>query len=660
MHHSIQYRPEIDGLRAIAVLAVLIFHAKLGFLPGGFVGVDIFFVISGYLITSIILHDEKRGNFSLLRFYERRTRRIFPALFVVILFCLIVGSFLFTPLDFTRLGWAAFASMAFFSNIHFAKLEGYFAPSSESQPLLHTWSLGVEEQFYLVAPLVILLVHRKFFNYRTLIFALLFLASLTASVYGVYSGSRRIFFMPHARACELLIGVAIAMDLIPRLNKTWLNEAIATLGLVMIVGSFFFITSISPFPGVLALFPTIGTGLLIYALAGSTGMIARLLSAKPMVGIGKISYSLYLWHWPLLALAEYEFGDVLTAYHRIGLLFLAVALSVLTYFYVEQPARNRTQWLTRNKVFAMGTAAIAVIASACFIIQRTDGVPQRLPKDVQIVAELARAHEATGDCSVGVRQRKKIQPEVCGLGDSPSKPPQFILWGDSHAQAMSPVLNQLVIAEGLQGLNLFNHGCPSVVGLKNYPEVFRPCLAFERVFEKYVQDPQITDVIMASYWVFYTEGSPLHTGRDRKTRRFVVGDVSANRAVFEKHFLETIDQLIAAGKRVTIIGPAPEMPINVSTFVIKSAMRGSFNDITLQRSVFEEREKDILRLLKSVEQRNGVHIIYPHLKLCDAALCYGAKDRVAYYADTNHLNDFGAKQFAPEMAEALKRMKKPN
>jgi peptidoglycan/LPS O-acetylase OafA/YrhL len=658
MHHQIQYRPEIDGLRAIAVLAVIIFHAKLGFLPGGFVGVDIFFVISGYLITSIILNDEKQKNFSLLQFYERRIRRIFPALFVVILFTMLVGGFLFTPRDFNQLGWSAFASMAFFSNLYFAKQDGYFAPASETQPLLHTWSLGVEEQFYLVAPFIILMINRKFYTYRASIIAALFLASLAASIYGAHTGSRRIFFMPHVRAFELLIGVSLAMQIFPKLSKKWIAEVIVILGLAMILASFQFINSRTVFPSYWALVPAGGTGFLIYALSGSEGLIARFLSSRPIVSFGKISYSLYLWHWPLLAFAEYEYGHKLTSTDRIGLLLLAIVLSILTYLYIEQPARQQKNWFNRSKVYAFGVGTIAICGLACFAIVQTDGLPQRLSKDAQLLANTVKFPIRPEECSVIDRARRKIEPDVCRIGEISRPQEQFILWGDSHAEAVSGTVSQVANAEGLKGLNIFHHGCPAVTGLEKHPEIFKHCRLSILAFDKYIRNSDITDVIMAGRWRYYAEGDTLeHLRRDPRNRRFVTNNHMSYAAVFEDLFIKTIEKLTSEGKRVTIIGPAPEMPVHIPTLMIKSAMRGSFDDITIPRSSFDERQKGIMSMLKSLEQNPNVTIIYPHKKLCNEKVCFGSKNRVAYYFDDHHLFDVGAAEFAPELAQALRRIK---
>jgi peptidoglycan/LPS O-acetylase OafA/YrhL len=658
VHKGIEYKPEIDGLRAIAVLAVIIFHAKLGFLPGGFVGVDIFFVISGYLITSIILHEEKQGNFSILNFYERRVRRIFPALFSVVFACLMAGFFLFTPRDFGLLGWASFASMAFFSNLYFAKLDGYFAPSSESQPLLHTWSLGVEEQFYLIAPFIILLIYRRFHQQRALIIALLFLASLAASLYSTQTLSRRTFYMPHIRAFELLIGVALAMELIPKFRRKWMIESEAYLGLLMITASFFIITAQSPFPGSIALLPTIGTGMLIHSLSGSNGLVAQFLSARPMVGIGKISYSLYLWHWPLLAFAEYEFGHSLTSMQRIGFLLVAVALSLLTYLYVEQPARHNRGWFTQNTVFAMGTSVIAFCAATWFVIQRTDGLPQRLSQDAQLIAKAVKFPKRAEECSVGVRQRRGVQPDVCSLGSSEISLPRFILFGDSHAEALSPALNKLVLAQRMKGLNIVHHGCPALVGYEQYSTIFKPCIEVAAAFKKYLNDPQITDVILASRWAYYAEGDASTNGVERIFGRFIIGDSDANRSVFERLLFQTVDQLTTAGKRVTIIGPTPEMPVHIPTVIVKNAMRGLSTDLTIPRATFDERQKNIFVFLKKLEEREGVRVIYPHRTLCNETVCFGSKNRLEYYYDDHHLSDAGAMLFAPEMTDILNRVGK--
>ncbi|HEY8581046.1 MAG TPA: acyltransferase, partial [Beijerinckiaceae bacterium] len=330
-HAAVAYRPDIDGLRAIAVLAVVIFHARLGVLPGGFVGVDVFFVISGYLIASIILKEEAEGRFSLARFYERRIRRIFPALFVVVAASAALGALVLTPIDYVAFGRSAVAALAFYSNIYFNRQAGYFAPDAETQPLLHTWSLGVEEQFYVVAPFVLLALQRRAGRWRGPIFAALFAASLGVSAWGVEREAQWAFYLPHARAFELMCGVALAMGLVPAVRDRNMREALAALGMALILGPILLFSAATPFPGFAALAPALGTALLIHtSTPDDRTQIGAVLARRPMVFVGKISYSFYLWHWPLLAFGEYHWGAALTAPGRAALLVGAAGLAALS------------------------------------------------------------------------------------------------------------------------------------------------------------------------------------------------------------------------------------------------------------------------------------------------------------------------------------------
>lgn len=399
-----KYRREIDGLRAVAVLPVILFHAGFEAFSGGFVGVDVFFVISGYLITTIILADKEKGTFSIVKFYERRARRILPALFFVMLCCLPFAWLWLLPGDLKEFAHSLIAVSCFSSNILFWQESGYFATAAELKPLLHTWSLAVEEQYYILFPLFLMMMWtlRKRWIFGSLL--VIAAGSLLLAQWGAYNYPSATFFLLPTRCWELAIGALIAFYFLYKKSHTDLvtsnnsvNESFSLLGLALICYSIFAFDKTTPFPSVYALIPTIGTGLIIVFTSAKT-FVGRFLGTKTMVGIGLISYSTYLWHQPLFVFARHR---SLTELNTASLLFLSVLSIVLAYFswrYVEMPFRNRDVF-NRKKIFIL-----AVIGSVLFLAvgatgHINNGFPERLTKKQKTVLK---------NLKIGRRERQQL------------------------------------------------------------------------------------------------------------------------------------------------------------------------------------------------------------------------------------------------------------
>jgi peptidoglycan/LPS O-acetylase OafA/YrhL len=300
---ALKYRPDIDGLRAVAVLSVLAFHIRLRGIQGGFVGVDVFFVISGYLISSIVFSEIAESRYSVIGFYERRIRRIFPALFAMLAVFSVFAVIYLLPAELVAYGKSTLAATASASNFYFWRHSGYF-DSPTSYPLLHTWSLAVEEQFYILFPLFLLLV-RKFFPTRLRPSVIvLFCASLVASAVVVFRYRETAFYMPYTRAWELLLGTILSLGMLPRLPRAWQRNLATLAGIGLIAFSILFYTERMLFPGLSALAPCVGSALIIGAGESGSSLIGKILSWRPIVFIGLISYSLYLWHWPVIVLHQ--------------------------------------------------------------------------------------------------------------------------------------------------------------------------------------------------------------------------------------------------------------------------------------------------------------------------------------------------------------------
>lgn len=373
----IKYRPEIDGLRAIAVVSVILFHAGVPGLPGGYVGVDVFFVISGYLITGILLKELSSERFSIVSFYERRARRILPALFLVLTACLPLGWVLMDPYSFWRMGQGIIAVTAFVSNILFWKTTNYFT-ANVNNPLLHTWSLGVEEQFYIFFPLFLWLVWRYIRNWLWLAVVFVTVLSFVISQWGVASGrSVAAFYLSPARVNEILLGSIVALaafkDKIPNFGGLVSGFA-AWLGFGAIIWSVSVFNSETPFPGWYALVPSVGTAMIL-AFANQESVLGRLLSQRIMVGVGLISYSAYLWHQPIFTFV-YIGGWRPGLIFNLGLALISLLLAWASWYFVENPFRDRKAVSRRQIFYWSGIFSLAMLACGAWITI-THGVSSR-------------------------------------------------------------------------------------------------------------------------------------------------------------------------------------------------------------------------------------------------------------------------------------------
>ncbi|MGC3989101.1 MAG: acyltransferase family protein [Chthoniobacteraceae bacterium] len=505
-HPAAAYRPEIDGLRALAVLSVVFYHATLGF-PGGYVGVDVFFVISGYVITSLLLRDLRAGRFSLAAFWERRIRRIFPALSAMVLATLVLGYFLLLPGDLVRLGKSAIAQALLAANIYFwngeDRLAGYFSAGTENRPLLHTWSLAVEEQFYLFFPLILLALFafEKFRRPRLLGLVLFLggLASLALAVHGVSPGKHWAFFLLPSRAWELTLGALLTV--LPAMGA-WrgFREAATWLGLAGILLPTWLYSKDTPFPGLAALPPCLGTALVIWAnsrLAESRIVptaAGRWLAWRPVVFIGLISYSLYLWHWPVLFFGKYWWAPPGPAwYFRVGLLGLSAVLAVLSWRYLEMPFREKRLAPSRAAIFRFAAAATLLTLLLSAVL--SGGFPKRFPEIVVQNDQARWDHLPRNILSMDAEdiQQNRLYP----LGaDRAEKAPKILLWGDSHAWHAIPAMDAFCREMGVPGVAAIHALTAPLLN-------FTP--AFSNAIVDYVKRCHIPCVLIAARWELYQE-----------------------------------------------------------------------------------------------------------------------------------------------------------
>ncbi len=625
----LRYRADIDGLRAIAVLVVLIFHAGLGPVSGGFVGVDVFFVISGYLITSIIVSEASRGEFSFADFYERRIRRIIPALMTVIATSAVIGWYVLVPADYVDFARSAIAAAAFYSNFFFNdQAEDYFAPSADLQPLLHTWSLGVEEQFYLIAPFFILLLLGRLQRFRGWLVGGVFLMSLAISGYSVQAGWPSAFYLLPSRAFELTIGMVLALGLIPGIANRGLRQIAGLCGLGLIATAALLFTDDTPFPGFAALVPCLGAALLIHSGGHADTWVYRILATRPTVFVGKISYSLYLWHWPLLAYAHYTAVDLLTTQERVALLGLAFVLSVVTYYCIEQPVRQRKVFATRRQVFAGGGVALVTCLVGTLAIVGTRGVPMRLPEAAaEFASALPGKRETLAPCLAGSATGE------CSIGFPGSPKASFLLWGDSHAQMVSRRIADIAAERGLKGRTVMRGGCPAVFRRGyEYEGQFHKCFRNLIAVERIVASSDIDHVILAGRWGSYR---------------------AQNGKEFSEALRHTVRVLRDSKRTVTLIGPVPELPFNLPSIMTRDLMHGERGDYSVPFMTFQARQSAILQTLQELDALPGVRVLYPHLKFCDETRCSTVQDGIPLYVDDDHLSPTGVKIIAGLLDDAL-------
>ena len=439
------YRKDIDGLRAVAVLGVLLFHAKLGWLPGGFVGVDVFFVISGYLITGIIMgHEGGLGAF-LAQFYERRIRRLIPPAIPVLAFTAAYAWYLLPPAALEEFSKSLIAYASFISNWFFLSIEGYFDGPSELKPLLHTWSLSIEEQFYLLFPIPILLLKRWGIGAVRLLLIGVFGLSLALSAYLVQtSQSDAAFYNSLARFWEIALGGLLAVNAIRLPDSPALRQSAGITGLGMIAAAMLLYSDRMPFPGLSALAPTVGAALVIM---GKDGFTNRLLSTRPFVGVGLISYALYLWHWPIFVLIQHAVIGATPVHFLLGIA-VSIALSVASYFLIEMPIRSRTFRPSKSLVFGSFAAASVAVLALGGTGWGLGGAPARFPIGQEYAANLLPSQYKTAEgrlrsvCWISSSEPLAPALDRC-VTIEPAKE-NILLLGDSHAAQYYPALAALL------------------------------------------------------------------------------------------------------------------------------------------------------------------------------------------------------------------------
>lgn len=628
-----RYRADIDGLRAIAVTAVILDHLGVPGVRGGYVGVDVFFVISGYLITSMIAPAAQARRFSIVDFYQRRVRRIAPAFFAMTAASSIAAWILMPPTDLARYGASVTATSTFSSNVLFWRQEGYFDIAAHGKPMLHTWSLAVEEQFYIVYPLLLAALYR--WRPRQVGPWLIALAgaSLAACVWTTATAPRLAFYLTPLRGWELLAGAVLALELVPPAPRAWQRQLAATVGLGAVVGAIVGFSSATPFPGAHALLPVGGATLLIYAHAGDAAaatVVGRVLRARPVVFVGAISYSLYLWHWPVLVFAR-AWGDALTPAHLAAVALATLALAALSWRFVEQPFRRRSTWATPRALFGGFAVATALTIGFGVATSMTRGWPGRVSAQVRALDHAATDFNHDRPRCHGYDRRPIAYDDKCVYG-RPGVAPAVALWGDSMAAELAVALGRAADDHGRGLLYVSYSSCPPARELA-FPD--RPgCRAHNReILARLAASTTITTVVLVAQYQRY----------DR-----LLG------ARFVASFGEVATALAAAGKRVFIVYPIPTPPGRAPMLLARAAMRGRAPaTAAIARGAYDAENRATIAALDELTARPGIAAIRIADRLCDATRCPLYADGRVLYFDDRHLSVAGATFVMPLFRAAV-------
>ncbi|MEZ5744334.1 MAG: acyltransferase family protein [Sphingomonadaceae bacterium] len=616
------YREDIDGLRALAVLPVLLFHAHVPGFSGGYVGVDIFFVISGFLITGIIAREIDRGDFSILKFYERRARRILPALFAMVAFVLAAATIFYLPGDFEGVPRSALAALGFCANIWFFLQAGYFAGDAHSMPLLHTWSLGVEEQFYIGFPLILIAITKWLPKGRKLAIAAMAAISFAIAVWTQDWGDSSAFYLLPARAWELFAGSFLALGMIPALRSRVAREAVALAGVVAIALAVALYDAQTVFPGVTALLPVLGSAALIHCAPGTT--TGRVLAWKPLVWIGLISYSLYLWHWPLIVFTQYRLGGPLEIWHSAALIAASILVAWASWRWIEAPFRDSHRF-PQKRIFAWSGGGMAALGAIALAMLPAGGWPDRFDARTSRLAQGAQdISPMREECnSVPLAQAQAH----CTLGAKVSA--DAVVWGDSHGVEIAYALGQTLKSEGKSIAQRTHASCPPALG---YDDPVNPtCAPFNRdVAAEIAANPQIATVYLVGFW---------------SDRRY---DQPGFIAQIEK----TFDILQDAGKEVVLVGAVPTQPFNVPRTLALASARGEDPASVAGSSMARHRgnEEWFARHYREWRAR-GVEIFDPAAVLGTGSGTRIVEDGHPLYFDTHHLSLTGARKLVSGLEE---------
>ncbi|MDF2232010.1 acyltransferase family protein [Albimonas sp. CAU 1670] len=639
---GLRFRDDIQGLRALSVLLILLFHLDFAWAAGGFIGVDVFMVISGYLITGVLLKTASEGLF--LSFWDRRLRRLLPALLAMLAFSFGLATLSLLPDAFEQFATTSAYVLGYVANFKFAQNIDYFSPSSAYNYLLHTWSLAVEEQFYFLMPFFVFALRRTRRWPVWIAAALAASFALNVAVFAASIGENYAFYMLPTRAWEFLMG-GLAHVLAGRASSRGpVVEGAGLLGLAMILAAFVAFDGATPFPDVAALLPTVGCVLVLYSGISAKGAVHRMLGVAPMRVLGDISYSFYLFHWPVIVFARHFYGEQHLPARAAPIVVLAIlALSWLSYRFIETPFRNKR--IPAGRFYAgVVAASLALIGGWTWAFVQ-NGAPQRVPVAYQSerTDEMRSFGRSFLPCIRALPQARSID-DLCPWGE-PDRPASVLIWGDSHAGKMTHGFQAIRADLPYGGVAAVNGACAPVPG---YRPVANPrCADLTQKVRSIVEaNPQLETVILAARWtnVFHEPAPTRQPGAAPETldeRR------EALRGLLE--FLR--DQ----GRRVVLVGPVPEAGVNALNAAWVQSHFGADLVLDHPREAEEARVAVARAALQSYADDGLAVLIDPMEVLCDAAVCPSRRDGRQQFSDDDHLSVDAAAQVARRVADVIPR-----
>jgi peptidoglycan/LPS O-acetylase OafA/YrhL len=606
--HRGAYRRDIDGLRAIAVIAVVLHHLRTGFSHGGYVGVDVFFVISGYLITGIVHEEVVERRFSLSAFYERRVRRIFPALFALVVTCVAVGWVVLLPGEFETFGRSVVATTLFASNFFFMSQQGYFDPGVAARPLLHTWSLAVEEQFYLVFPLFLVFVFRAFRERFVLCTAILALLSFALSVLLVARNPDMAFYSSPGRAWELLLGALVALRAFPVLANRLAGETLGVIGLVCLAASIALFRESTPFPGAAALVPTVGSALIIYSGMARTTLVGALLGTRVFVFFGLISYSLYLWHWPIVVFGRLIAGHELGKAQKLSAFAACIVAATLSWYFIERPFRKRGWPVAWPRLARMSGAAMAAFCIAGTAIALAHGMPGRFSPRVNELAAFAE-YDASAlyrqdRCFLTLRSPAPLSAGECLTFDD--RRPDVLLMGDSHAADLWPGLSTTF--PKIHFLEATATNCKPLLNDTGA----QPCRdLMQYLLRRYIREAKPDAVIISVDWAL-ADLRPL---------------------------LATVASIQSADRPVIVFGQVPSYQIKLPRLLAMAAAHGDSSVVAAGR---EKGTRDVDREFARALPAAGIRYVSLYDAMCAAECASVTEDGIPLQWDESHFTEAGS------------------
>ena len=667
------YKPQIDGLRALAVLPVIFFHAGFSFFKGGFVGVDVFFVISGYLITTIILKEVLKEKFNLTHFYIRRSRRILPILYLITFLTIPFSVLLMGGEDLKFFSREIISVIIFLSNFFFWKNTGYFSPNSDLQPLLHTWSLGVEEQFYIFFPLFVIFSYKFFKKKITILISIILLISFILSQIGgkfkiqnlsssppylflpfkyFWQAGSANFYLPFGRIWEILAGSLVAIYLFKnKIQEKSINSYLSLFGFMLIIFSIVFFDKNLQYPSIFTMLPVVGT-LLIIIFATRLTILNKFLSLKPLVLTGLVSYSLYLWHQPIFAFNRIYFDTNLSILHSLLLIIISLILSVISWKFIELPFRNKN-FINNKKIVLCLLLSSTTILFLSFLIY-FEKIKSKQPLLPQSIINSFKAENKKDCFDIDYAHVKDKKKWYCEIGDLSQSELSFAIMGDSHALALKPAFYSSALDNNKKGIFVGFSGCPALLGVYSIrPERnVRNCKELNKKLFNYIKNSKIKKIFLISRWSYYTVGNYNKTNFNHisKNKKFFSNEDNSKLA-FVFGLENTIKNYNDLEVKIVFVNQVP-----LQVFDPRSAYSNSINkknnkinmdkltSLSVDYNKHLSLQKFFLRELSLLRAKNyNFSIINFDSFFCNNEKCKFGNNKFSYYADRSHLSIFGAR-----------------